>query len=285
MEAIEEFWECLIENLSNDPNQDQQSINLDEPLLKLQIIDPSLSFVIKPQIINMRDYEFGNPLWEKYLEKMNVMRYCLEITASGDSNKFPLIEQIVSAGDAYQLPEDWTVTKFCSSIPSVIQNALIPNKPGSLISLATIKFILQKRDDDDYHLALFMDTEFVSSIKDQEEIDQFRNGVLIFLESVIGEYYTATAFKAITILPETEITKFIQVYNTVEPRNGVYLLHELSKFNENNNCRLCAISEINTSLKDHGKLLEYPYITGFHCDACFTLLKNFRPMYIKLRKA
>lgn len=278
MEAIEEFWESLLENLSKEDEPD-----LDEALAKLQTIDPSLSMVVKPQTICMMDYIFGNPTWDKYLEKMFVIRYCLAISSSGDSDKFSLIDEIVSTGEQYQLPDDWSVTKFVSKVPEAATNALIPNKPGSLISLATIKYVLQKRSHRDYHLALFMDVDFVNSITDQDDIDQFRNGVLIWLESVIGEYHAATAIKVITILPETEIPKFIQVYGGVEPRNGVYLLRDLGEFTTDRKCRLCGISEINTKLTDHGKLLEYPYLTGLTCDACFTLLKNFRPMYIKLR--
>ncbi len=276
MEEIEEFWETLLEQIKHD------GIDFELVLEKLQLIDPSLSFIVKPIVINMLDYDFGVPAWETYLKRMNVVKYRLEITSRGDSEKFPLIDQIVSAGSNYDCPADWSVTKFCSANLDD-HNSLIYSKPGTLLGLSTMRYVLQKREND-YHIALFMDADCVNGIKNQEEIDSFRNGVLVWLESAIGEYHTAKSFQSITILPATEIPKFMQVYNTKEPKNGVYLLPELTSIFQDRSCRLCKISEYNTTLEDHGVLLEYPYIKGLHCESCFNLLKNFRSMYIKLRQ-
>jgi len=277
METIEEFWEVLLKQI-----QSTETIDFEPVQEKLLNIDQSLSFVVKPVVINMSDYDFEVPAWETYLKRMVVVKYRFEITSNGDSEKFPLIDQIVYAGSNYNIPADWSVTKFCS-IHSNQHNSLISCGPSTLLSLSKMRYTLQKREDN-YLLALFMESDFVNNIKNQEEIDIFRNGVLVWLESAIGEYHTARSFQSITILPETEIPKFMQVYNTKEPKNGVYLLSELNSYFQDLTCRLCKISENNTVLEDRGNLLEYPYIKGLHCGSCFMLLKNFRPIYIKLRQ-
>jgi hypothetical protein len=277
MDAIEEFWETLLDRIQLDETIDFESV-----LTKLTTIDQSLSFVVKPIALNMADYDFEVPTWETYLKRMVVVKYRFEITSSGDHEKFAMIDQIVSAGSNYDIPADWTVTKFCSANLDE-HNSLISSRPGTLLSLSSLLYTLQKREDD-YHLALFMEPDFVNNIKNQDDIDIFRNGVLIWLEQSIGEYHTAKSFQSITILPATEIPKFMQVYDTREPKNGVYLLPELMSCFQDSICRLCKVSENNTVLLDRGTLLEYPYIKGLLCESCFTLLKNFRPMYIKLRQ-
>ena len=295
MDTMEEFWETLLEvlnemdvnNTERDPSQTQPETDILERVHdKLIAINPGLSFVVKPRIICMKDYDFGNPAYDKYLEKMMTVRYDFEITATGNTELFPLVDQIVSMADGYDVPDGWAVVRYCARVQGAEHNALIPNGPGTLISLSTMQYILQKNSDDTIHIALFLNADFVHNIKAQDDIDNLRNGVWLWLESLIGELQCATRVKAVTILPETELRNFMNVYNLVgSSKNGVYLIPELMDlFKSDSLCALCSIDSNHTTLTDHGSLLEYPYIKGSHCEYCFRLLKNFRPMYIKLRQ-
>jgi hypothetical protein len=272
-DLINEFWEELIDKLSLIDETHSDYINIIQSAHdKLVSIDPVLCFAIMPRIINMNDYDFGNPLYSSYLQKMNIVRYDLCISASGDSTKFDLIDKIVSAGNAYQIPEDWNIVKLCCKMQDAY--GLIPSKPGEMISISMMEYKLQKLDDG-YHLMLYVDEKYVQTIQTQEEIYQLRNGVLLWLESLIGEYHTAKSIPYLTILPAS--------VNDQVTQNGVYLTPELNEIFHDKCCALCTISEINSKLTNHSNMLEYPYINNLLCDHCFTVLKNFRPMYIKLR--
>lgn len=280
---------------------------------KLAEIDADIEVFINTDMIAFQEYTLGDE-FKELAEKMAVVRYGLEFSVSGNSEKFLLIEALVSASHDYTLPADWIITSFKQRARDYQDYALIPFSKNQFeqtaIGVSAIQFVLKPLTefskevvksinpsivvplDQQFDLLIVIEDQFAVTLKSQQEVFMLRNSVFVWLEHILGEYNTARNIARLTIIPEQGLTQMVKGMSPNEGaalraalRNGVYLIPELTeKINPMRECLLCGIREIHTALhqhKDNGTIVfddfhyKYPHIReGYYCGYCFGLLQR-----------
>lgn len=315
-DLIEEFWETVIDCLPELETDTNKVLIIGELREKLYAIDEDLQLEIKPCQISMVRYKLP-AAYKPYIDKMILLRFNLEITVSGNLAKFPLVEQVWQMHKQYEIPDNWTVVKFYSESPANPEDNIFIQFDKTMISVGSVKYVLTKLKDlvstsdsiktqdpiakniEIYHdiasvrsistvnldnlydLIIILEDAFADTLQTQDQIYQLRNSVMLWLESQIGEYHSAINIARLTIIPEKG---FIQLSPYQDPKNGCYLISELQEMTAHlDRCCLCELPSINTTVTKPAYNPEYPYINGFHCEYCLRVLKNFRPLWLKLR--
>ena len=286
--SVKELVEFLIRNNVNEQSDltdcpDYENLSEETKCLVkandyLHEIDERLAIIVGVNYIQIPDAALGVEISDKV--KPVVVRYELTLT-TGDPDLFETINELystmkkmVSKREITILP-DWLITKFRQSVILQNMNPLAQQriiKP--LAHLATSKFILQEAPSGP-ELILFVDTDN-TVIREQEDIENLRSELLLYIDFHIGEYRSYTYMNSITILP-------LNYYPTVAanfPEH--YKLQDWAQFPESliqiipkpQWCQNCCISEDNTEIVEITES-PHPHIpAGIYCTYCFKLLSR-----------
>ncbi len=286
--SVKELVEFLIHNNVNEQSDltdcpDYENLSEETKCLVkandyLHEIDERLAIIVGVNYIQIPDAALGVEISDKV--KPVVVRYELTLT-TGDPELFEIINELystmkkmVSKREITILP-DWLITKFRQSVILQNMNPLAQQriiKP--LAQLATSKFILGNNNDN-IELILFVDTNS-TVIREQEDIENLRSELLLYIDFHIGEYRSYTYMNSITILP-------LNYYPTIAsnfPEH--YKLQDWNQFPDSliqiipkpQWCQNCCISEDNTEIVEITES-PHPHIpVGIYCTYCFKLLSR-----------
>jgi hypothetical protein len=208
-----------------------------------------------------------------------VVRYELTLT-TGDPELFDTINELyqiykkmVSKREITIAP-DWLITKFRQSVVLQNLNPLAQQRIIKPLPLDNSKFILEvEKINNKIELILFVET---SGIRAQEDIENLRSNLLLYIDFHIGEYRSYVYMNSITILP-------INYYEEVSQNfPDYYQLRDWSEFSTRlieiipkpQWCQNCFISEDNTEIVE---ITESPHVhipAGIYCTYCFKLLSR-----------
>lgn len=287
---VEEFWEAFVSAapiFESDTTVREETVRSIGDLQSiLHQIDDRLSFRIKMDIINMGNYEFPES-FTPYTSKMNIVRYNLELSCSGDLTMCDLLDDIVEMSDNYTIPDSWIIVKYFTpqydpssanfirfgptafvglgnlkyDIKSLKDGVMTgnPELPGfdKLVDqnttifdrLATVKHASVNRAtiDNLYDLTIVFPDDLVGNFKTQEDIYETRNSAMEWMESVIGEYSLAMHITLFTIIPQTICTQLELTANDSCTALPQKLLSIQSQYAVKR-CKLCKLCDYNVHI-------------------------------------
>jgi len=277
---------------------------------RLSDIDPEIEVFVGTDFINFTNYDIHESVSSRIAEhvhKIIVVRNYIEFTASGNIDKFLLLDVMKSTSGNYKIPDNWIVSIYKKRSDKYLDHMLVPYRQMG-IGTSTLKFALKPisefdetvRKEIDVHdeipldqqfdLMIIVEDEFAIKLKDQEAVIRLRNSFLLWLESIIGEYATAMNITRLTIIPEQGLTELVKRMGSDGAvllgslRNGVYLIQELTDRLNVSSCELCGVQKTHLDLKlykDDGTFkfddfkFAHPHIReGYYCNFCFGVLEK-----------
>lgn len=301
--AIREFWQYAAEHIAEvDLGQLRQDLPLinqsaEDPMQYVFNLTPSgliyLQLILKSraickdihpmigmQIIPMEDSDLLRLRVERPPEltpeeankaKKCLLRIMINITADGNYEVFPIVEQFYNISKEFNLGDDILITKFVPAQEG--ENLMIPM---SQVMLSSVMFqyrvhLIPGTTHDLDLVAVLDDNVAQAVIKTQDDVQQLRNGMFCALETLIGEYATATYIKRLTVIPALlHRRNFHNHEKDLQPMSNIardlaLLLPETKK------CELCRIADTNTTLE---KVEDLDIRAGLYCPYCAAVLRR-----------
>ena len=264
----------------------------------IEKIDPEIEFMINTELIKPINIP----------ENSFVVKFNLEISASGNVDKFKTVQIVWLAAQEFKLTDTWSINKFCSGgsnanelvnisfkdsfisvgsiryilrkvsdFPTYIQSAIINNKKSE-IEMCDDVFKYDYNTDNMYDLMILIENDLGASMT-EIDISILRNSVFVWLEKILGEFHTAINISRLTIIPEQgfdEICTGKDMRSKI--KNGINLITDLQSIKCNNECHVCGITDIHTNITeikdDFSSNLSELIPIGKYCDYCLSMTKR-----------
>ena len=308
---VPEFLRFLAKYPLTNPNDDDltahpEFANFSEPTrlfltahTLLKRVNPGLTMLLNREFIHLPQLVAEKVLRNKELEIERdggvypdksqfkpvpvIIRYDLTISI-GDPLLLDLVEEVYQAykllvtKKQIEIPIDWTILKYrpkASQQPQPFAfNDVILTDQGNQVN-----YILQKYKKDE-PLSINNPIELIFKINKslpilkQEDIEEFRQQILIYIDALIGDYKAFVYIRSISMIPDEVFDQYQQKF----PEH--YKLEDWDNFTESikivpqsEKCKLCLCTEDNTDMiniiEDTGSELIEP---GVYCKFCFKLL-------------
>ena len=259
----------------------------------LKDIDPGLTIYINMSYIHLPDH-LSNIIMHSIKREIGddypdenvcnplpiIIRYEL-ILSTGDPLLAQTIDELLrvlknmTAKKITTIPNEWVITKFkerdqVSPHPFSFHNITISDQ---------IEFILQKVNHEKPASPSHNPVELIIMVRDslnittQDDIEDLKHSLLLYIDSMIGEARSFIFIRSITILPEVILKQQMDKF----PKH--YKLQQWSEFNsaltnvipQAEKCKFCTLTKDNT---DFVNIVETTGIVekGNYCRYCFKLL-------------
>lgn len=215
-----------------------------------------------------------------------IVRYEL-ILSTGDPALTQLIDELIrvlknmTAKKSAIIPQEWIVTKFKEKDhphpqPFMFHGVTVTDQ---------IEFILQKFNQDKPVSTIHNPIELIIMVRDamdittQEDIEDLKNSLLVYIDTLIGEARSFMFIRSITILPEIILQQQMHKF----PKH--YKIQPWAEFDaalanivpQPEQCKFCTLTKDNI---DFVNIVEKTGIVepGNYCRYCFKLLARLNSM-------
>lgn len=264
---------AIIRTYSTIENLDAQHGLSDTGLIYKQIfllfkkINPNISFTLKVGIVPITDLVVIQKIKDNTQtnsQHQAMFRYEIILSADGNSDNFPLIEQIYEESKKFlagnEILDNLIVIKYYPQQPVPMFRITFKNV---LLGPTVIKYRIQKIGNEQLDIVFTVDDKIVKQhVTTQQDVYLLRNAFCVFLESLVGEFVVAAHIPRITALPETP-------HNITYPTEVQYLKPLMSIVQDLTialptlkKCEWCQLNENHVELKETGGKNYCPYCFG-----------------------